>query len=65
MEYKEKTLFIFEGAKTEDKLVEKLEINFMDDRNGIKCVFDAEIYQLYRMIKDEDGFSMDIISVLK
>ncbi len=62
---KEKTLFIFEGAKTEDKLVEKLECNFLGDRHAIKCVFDAEIYQLYRAIKDESGFSLDIVSLLK
>ena len=50
---KEKTLFIFEGAKTEDKLIEKLEYNFLGKTNAIKCVFDAEIYQLYRAIKEE------------
>jgi len=62
---KEKTLFIFEGAKTEDKLVEKLEHNFLGDRHAIKCVFDAEIYQLYRAIKEENVFSIDIVSLLK
>lgn len=62
---KEKTLFIFEGSKSEGKLVEKLERNFLGDRHAIKCVFDAEIYQLYRAIKDEGGFSIDIISLLK
>ena len=41
MKNKEKTLFIFEGAKTEDKLVEKLECNFLGDRHAIKCIFDA------------------------
>lgn len=64
MKNKEKTLFIFEGAKTEDKLVEKLEHNFLGDRHAIKCVFDAEIYQLYRAIKDESGL-IDIVSLLK
>lgn len=62
---KEKTLFIFEGEKTEEKLVSKLEENFLGDRHAIKCVFDAEIYQLYRAIKNEDGFSVDIVSLLK
>lgn len=47
----EKTLFIFEGAKTKGKLVEKLEQNFLKNGHAIKCVFDAEIYQLYRAIK--------------
>ena len=41
---KEKTLFIFEGVKTESKLIEKLEHNFLGKTNSIKCVFDAEIY---------------------
>lgn len=61
----EKTLFIFEGAKTEDKLVEKLEHNFLGKTNAIKCVFDAEIYQLYRAIKEENEFSIDMVSLLK
>ena len=61
----EKTLFIFEGAKTEDKLVEKLEQNFLGKTNAIKCVFDAEIYQLYRAIKEENEFSIDMVSLLK
>ena len=51
MENKEKTLFIFEGVKTEEKLVEKLEQNFLGDKHAIKCVYDAEIYQLYNTIK--------------
>lgn len=62
---KEKTLFIFEGAKTEEKLVEKLEHNFLGDRHAIKCIFDAEIYQLYRAIKEEKEFSIDLVSLLK
>ena len=62
---KEKTLFIFEGAKTEGKLVEKLEHNFLGKTNAIKCVFDAEIYQLYRAIKEENEFSIDMVSLLK
>ena len=65
MRSKEKTLFIFEGAKTESKLVEKLECNFFGDNHAIKCVFDAEIYQLYRLIKDDGLFSIDIVSLLK
>ena len=55
---KEKTLFIFEGVKTESKLIEKLEHNFLGKTNSIKCVFDAEIYQLYRAIKEEKEFDM-------
>lgn len=65
MKNNEKTLFIFEGAKTEGKFVEKLENNFLGSNHAIKCVFDAEIYQLYRTIKEEDIFAIDIVSLLK
>lgn len=65
MENKEKTLFIFEGVKTEEKLVEKLEQNFLGDKHAIKCVYDAEIYQLYNTIKREGQYSLDIVSLLK
>ena len=62
---KDLTLFIFEGAKTEEKLVNKLEQNFLGDRHAIKCVFEAEVYQLYESINDEGPFQLDIVSVLK
>lgn len=62
---KEKTLFIFEGSKTEEIFIKKLEQNFLGNRHAIKCIFDAEIYQLYRAIKDEGNFSIDIVSLLK
>lgn len=60
-----KTLFIFEGGRAEDKYVKKSEQNFLGAGHTIKCVFDAEIYQLYRAIKSEDGFPIDIVSILK
>lgn len=61
----EKTLFIFEGARTEGKLVRSLENNFLGKTDSIKCVFDAEIYQLYRAIKKEAGdFGTDFIDVV-
>lgn len=62
---KEKTLFIFEGARTENKFVEKLEVNFLEKIHAIKCVYDAEIYQLYRAIKKEDKFFFDVVDMLK
>ena len=65
MNNQEKTLFIFEGASSEDIFIKKLEQNFLGDRHAIKCVFDAEIYQLYRAIKNESNFSIDIVSLLK
>lgn len=67
MKNKEKTLFIFEGGSTEEIIVRKLEQNFLSDRHAIKCVFDAEIYQLYRKIKEDDDstFTIDLVSLLK
>lgn len=65
MKNKAKTLFIFEGARTENKFVEKLESNFLGEKHAIKCVYDAEIYQLYRAIKSEGKFFFDIVDLLK
>lgn len=62
---KELSLFIFEGARTEEKLVEKLEKNFLGERFAIKCIFDAEIYQLYRKIKEDGILSLDMVNLLK
>lgn len=59
------TLFIFEGARSEEILVRKLEQKFLDNRHAIKCVFDAEIYQLYESVKDEGPFQLDIVSLLR
>ncbi|MCM1176920.1 MAG: hypothetical protein NC335_04090 [Bacteroides sp.] len=59
------TLFVFEGASTESILVSKLEQNFLGDRHAIKCVFDAEIYQLYNSMKDDEPFQLDIVNLLK
>ncbi len=60
------TLFIFEGENPEEPLVDSLEKSgFIDDRNKIKCVFDAEIYQLYRLLKEDDTDSLDIVKLLK
>lgn len=58
------TLFVFEGNKTEDVVVSKMERHFMNGPFAIKCVFGGEIYQLYRKLMAED-FSVDIISLLK
>lgn len=57
-------LFIFDGQSAEVKIVQTLENNFFGKNIGIKCVFDAEIYQLYKKMKDED-FPLDLINLLK
>ncbi len=65
MSNRELSLFVFEGIKTEGKLVEKLEANFLGKNSVIKCVFDAEVYQLYRLLKEEGVYSLDLVNVLK
>ena len=64
MSDKELQLFVYEGSSAEPRYVDKLEKNFLGERVAIKCVYDAEIYQLYRQMKDDD-FAVDIVSVLK
>ena len=44
-------LFVFEGARAESKYVDKLEQHFLGKRISVKCVYDAEIYQLYKQLK--------------
>lgn len=47
MSNNELQLFVFEGGRAESKYVEKLEQHFLGKRISVKCVYDAEIYQLY------------------
>ena len=44
-------LFVFEGVRAESKYVDMLEQNFLGRRISVKCVYDAEIYQLYKVLK--------------
>jgi len=64
MSDKYNTLFVFEGVKTEDNIVAKMEKYFTGMLLAVKCVFGSEIYQLYKRLKEED-FSVDIVSLLK
>lgn len=60
------TLFLFEGKETEDNLIRNLERNFLGDTHAIKCVYDTDIYQLYRSITQEETvFQQDIVTLLK
>ena len=47
-------LFVFEGERTEGIITKSLEKNILNDSFFIKCAFDAEIYQLYRELNDDD-----------
>ena len=64
MSNNELQLFVFEGGRAESKYVEKLEQNFLGKRISVKCVYDAEIYQLYKYLKNEDP-DFDMVELLK
>ena len=57
-------LFVFEGVRAESKYVDMLEQNFLGKRIFVKCVYDAEIYQLYKVLKEEDA-DFDLVELLK
>ena len=56
-------LFVFEGVRAESKYVDMLEKNFLGKRISVRCVYDAEIYQLYKVLKEEPDF--DLVELLK
>lgn len=61
-----KILFVFEGDKTEMQIVDNLQKTFLDaiDKTiTIKCVFGAEIYQMYNDILADDD--LDTFNLLK
>jgi hypothetical protein len=64
MSNNELQLFVFEGNRAESKYVEKLEQNFLGKRISVKCVYDAEIYQLYKSLEKEE-LDFDIVELLK
>lgn len=57
-------LFVFEGVWAESKYVDMLEQHFLGKRISVKCVYDAEIYQLYKVLKEEEP-DFDLVELLK
>lgn len=56
-----KILFIFEGEATEEKIVSSLQKFFVNESTTIKCVYGAEIYQIYKLVvtdNDLDTFNL-------
>jgi hypothetical protein len=62
---KTKILFVFEGINPESQLFENLSQTFFNDSrsNHIKAIFGQDIYELYRLLKKEDGFR-DLLDIL-
>jgi len=57
-------LFVFEGVRAESKYVDMLEQNFLGKKISVKCVYDAEIYQLYKVLKEEES-DFDLVELLR
>ena len=63
-----KVLFLFEGAEYEPDLFETtirliaLNSNFVNDGDGIVCVYGTHIYKLYSKLKTDDG--LDLVGLL-
>ncbi len=59
-------LFVFEGTEREPTLFRTLEYLFFPKGNrNIICSFGNNIYNLYKRINGKDGFSEDLVSVLR
>lgn len=58
-------LFIFEGEKTEVQIYESLKKNFSkyDQNTHVYATFNADVYELYRQLK-EDKF-LDLIEIIR
>lgn len=56
-------LFVFEGVKTEDQLVNSLTKYFFNENTLVKCAFCAEIYQLHQAISTDND--LDTFALLK
>ena len=55
-------LFVFEGERTEEQIVSNMQKFFVNDNTTIKCVYGAEIYQIYKQIVvDEDLDTFNLI----
>jgi hypothetical protein len=58
-----KILFVFEGGRAEEQIVNNLQKFFVNENTTVKCVYGAEIYQIYKeILADED---LDIFNLLK
>jgi hypothetical protein len=58
-----KILFVFEGEKTEEQIISNLQTFFVNENTTIKCVYGAEIYQIYKEIVADDD--LDTFSLIK
>jgi hypothetical protein len=58
-----KILFVFEGKKTEKLIVSNLQTFFVNENTIVKCVYGAEIYQIYKEIVADEN--LDTFNLIK
>lgn len=58
-----KILFVFEGEKTEKRIVDNLTRYFVNEKTIVQCVFSTDIYKLYKEIANDDD--LDTFVLLK
>ncbi|MGV3611560.1 MAG: hypothetical protein ACO1N0_11460 [Fluviicola sp.] len=56
-------LFVFEGQKTENQIIDNLEKFFMNENLIITCAYCSTIYQVYKEILDDED--LDTFNLLK
>lgn len=56
-------LFVFEGRRTEKIITDRLFKYILNDNQIIRCVFEAEIYQLYKKLEEDEY--LDIFNLIK
>ena len=56
-------LFVFEGSKTEEQIIVSLQKYLVKEKTSIKCIYGAEIYQLYKEIEADND--LDTFNLLK
>jgi len=55
-------LFIFEGGRAEEQIIFNMQTFFVNENTTIKCVYGAEVYQIYKqIIVDEDLDTFNLI----
>lgn len=56
-------LFVFEGIKTEEKIINSLTQYFVNQNSNVTCAFCSDVYQLYTKLCNDPN--LDTFSILK
>ena len=58
-----KVLFVFEGGRAEKQIVANMQKFYLNENTTVKCVYGAEIYQIYKEIEADND--LDTFSLIK